>query len=105
LILIGVCLHLFSYAFISDYNPKWGLLKNLGEMELVFKEGDSARTEIAELEETENDLPVAGEMKAQSGKKRIAVPYKDFYIATMILIFWGMGLVIFCKPGKKRTGE
>lgn len=121
LILVGLCLLLVSLAFISGYQQKLGLLGSISDMELVLKEGkwvdypqgytppaaplpapvppdDPFYERYKELEKTYID-PLRN--FTPHYEKRIAIPYKYFFGLDIILIFLGIGIVIFSKSNKK----
>jgi len=126
LILVGLCLQLVSFAFVSNYNPEWGVLDNISSMELVIKEGYSQQKEIDYAMSLPDPAPapdayvpgepfpkeepsykewIINDIKAHPDEIRIALPYKYFYCLDIILIFLGIGLVIFGKLEKKESAK
>ena len=121
LILVGFCLLIISFAFISGHQQKLGVLESMSDMELILNEGkwiayprgytppaaplpapvppdDHFYERYKELEKIyitplQNFTP--------HYENRIAIPYKYFFGLDIILIFLGIGIVTLSKSNKK----
>jgi hypothetical protein len=125
LILIGIASFFLSVLFATGYEPGYGLLGNVERMEFVLRENPvnepislsffdriEAEKRLGRKEtEDESGKREAEEQKKyekwweaywEGQKNRIAVPYKFFLAADIIIVFTGLGLLIV--PAKE-TGS
>jgi hypothetical protein len=128
LFLMGICLLLISFAFVSRYDKKLGLLGSVSKMEIVLKEGTwlayppgyippkpaeaprpPPRTpeEYKQYKEQDREFeriyldPLKKFIPHYEG--RIAIAFKYFFAIDMIIIFLGITAMILSKTNPKEV--
>lgn len=98
-----------------------GLIENINELDIVIKKGrwleyppgyipaDAPRPTPTSPEEYKQYMKENREHEriwkdfTPHYKGRIAIPFKYFLTADIIIIFWGIGIIIFSKSNKKEA--
>lgn len=128
LFLIGICLLLISFAFVSHYDKKLGLIGSLSKMEIVVKEGTWLAyppgyipPELAATPRPEPRTPEEYKQYKEQDREyeriyfdplrnftphyegRISIVFKYFFAIDMVIIFLGITAIILSKTNAKQV--
>jgi len=128
LFLMGICLLLISFAFVSHYDKKLGLLGSVSKMEIVLKEGtwlpyppgyippkpaEAPRPVPRTSEEYKQYMEQDREYEriyldplknfTPHYEGRISIAFKYFFAIDMVIIFLGITAIILSKTNAKQV--